>query len=164
MYLLCEEVKRYLDEIAVTGLPTEVIGITGGERFMDLELMAMVELYLERGFRVLVLSNAMRPMMKGAESLLVLGSRYCDRLTIRMSIDHYTEALHETERGKRSWQRAVEGLRWLYSRGFNVHVAGDPQPPWRHQPHRVYWPPPFDLASASASSSMGGSGSGRPWR
>lgn len=125
MYLLCEEVRRYLDEIAVTGLPTEVIGITGGGRFMDLELMAMVELYLERGFRVLVLSNAMRPMMKGAESLLVLGSRYCDRLTIRMSIDHYTEALHETECGKRSWQRAVEGLLWLYSYGFNVHVAGN---------------------------------------
>ncbi len=45
----------------------------------------------------------MRPMMKGAESLLALGSRYCDRLTIRMSLYHYTEALHETERSKRSW-------------------------------------------------------------
>lgn len=162
MYLSCEEVKRYLDEIAVTGLPAEVIGFTGGGRFMNPELMAMVELYLGRGFRVLVLSNAMHPMMKGAESLLALGSPHCARLTIRMSLDHYTEALHETERGKRSWQRAVEGLQWLYSRGVNVHVAGDPQPPWWHQPHRVYWPPPFDLASAS--SSMGGSGSGRPWR
>ena len=63
MCLSCEEVKRYLDEIAVTGLSTEQIGCTGGRRFMNPELMAMVELYLERGFRVLVLSNAMRPMM-----------------------------------------------------------------------------------------------------
>ncbi len=51
VYLSCEEVKRYLDEIAVTGLPTEVIGFTGGGRFIDPELMAMVELCLERGFR-----------------------------------------------------------------------------------------------------------------
>ncbi len=162
VYLSCEAVKRYLDEIAVTGLPTEEIGFTGGEPFMTPELMAMVELCLERGFRVLVLTNAMRPMMKGAESQLALGSRYCDRLTIRTSLDHHTEALHETERGKRSGQRAIEGLRWLYRHGFNVHVAGNRQPPWRHQPSRVYWPTSFDLASAS--SSMGGSGSGRPWR
>lgn len=35
MYLSCEEVKRYLDQIAVTGLPTEEIGFTGGEPFMN---------------------------------------------------------------------------------------------------------------------------------
>ncbi len=124
VYLSCEEVKRYLDEIAATGLPTEEIGFTGGEPFMNPELMPMVELCLERGFRVLVLTNAMRPMMKCAESLLAIGAWCHDRLTIRVSLDHYTEALHETERGKRSWQRAIEGLRWLCGHGFIVHVAG----------------------------------------
>jgi hypothetical protein len=66
-------VKRYLDEIAVTGYPNGEIGFTGGGRFIDPELMAIVELYLGRGFRVLVLSNAMRPLMKGVESLLAIG-------------------------------------------------------------------------------------------
>src|SRR5690606_32296439 len=45
-------------------------------------------------------------------------------LTLRASLDHYTPALHETERGARSWQPTLDGLIWLASRGFNTHVAG----------------------------------------
>ena len=47
-----------------------------------------------------------------------------DRLTIRVSIDHYTRALHEEERGERSWAPMIEGLRWLSDHGFHIAAAG----------------------------------------
>jgi uncharacterized Fe-S cluster-containing radical SAM superfamily protein len=123
-YVGVDEVRGFLDEIVAAELPTEEIGLTGGEPFMNPELLDIVELCLERGFRVLVLTNAMRPMMKCADRVKLLATRYRDRLALRVSLDHYTRALHERERGPRSWQPAVAGLRWLAGNGFTVHVAG----------------------------------------
>ena len=34
------------------------------------------------------------------------------------------QALHEVERGPRSWAPAIDGLKWLADNGFTVHVAG----------------------------------------
>ncbi len=123
VYLSLDDVRRYLDEVAATGQPTKEIGCTGGEPFMNPDLVDMIELCLARGYRVLVLTNAMRPMMKRAERLLPL-ARHGARLAIRVSLDHYTETLHETERGPRSWAPTLEGLKWLNDHGFTVHVAG----------------------------------------
>jgi uncharacterized Fe-S cluster-containing radical SAM superfamily protein len=124
VYLTAAEVRAYLDEIARDGLPTREIGFTGGEPFMNPELPAMLGDCLECGFRVLVLTNAMKPMMKVRDPLLALHARHRDRLVIRVSIDHYTRDLHELERGPRSWAPMLEGLLWLARNGFNIHVAG----------------------------------------
>jgi uncharacterized Fe-S cluster-containing radical SAM superfamily protein len=124
VYLSAAEVAAYLDEIARDDFGTEEIGFTGGEPFMNPDLMAMLEDALGRGYRVLVLTNAMRPMMKLARPLLGLKDRHCDRLVVRVSLDHYSRALHEWERGPRSWGSAFAGLRWLIDNGFQTHVAG----------------------------------------
>jgi hypothetical protein len=55
--------------------------------------------------------------------LLRLKHAYGDRLTVRVSIDHYGRAVHEEERGRRSWQPTIDGLCWLVRNGFSVHVA-----------------------------------------
>jgi uncharacterized Fe-S cluster-containing radical SAM superfamily protein len=123
VYLTAAEARAYLDEIADDGLATEEIGFTGGEPFMNPELPAMLELCLSRGFRVLVLTNAMRPMMKMADALMGAKEMGGERLVIRVSIDHYTKDMHEYERGERSWAPMLIGLRWLVANGFNVHVA-----------------------------------------
>ncbi len=123
-YLPLADVVRFLDEIAETGLPTREIGLTGGEPFMNPEIAPIVETCLDRGFRVLVLTNAMRPMMTRARELLRLKEAHGDRLAIRVSLDHYGQALHEMERGERSWKPAVAGLGWLVENGFNVHICG----------------------------------------
>jgi uncharacterized Fe-S cluster-containing radical SAM superfamily protein len=122
-YLSATEVAAYLDEIASLRLGTRLIGFTGGEPFMNPEFPAMLDLALGRGFRALVLSNAMKPMHKQKRALLALRERYGDRLTIRVSIDHYARAVHEAERGRRSWQPTIEGFRWLVGNGFAVAVA-----------------------------------------
>ncbi len=124
VYLTAVEVRAYLDEIARDRLPTEEIGFTGGETFMNPELCTMLEDCLARGFRVLVLTNAMKPMMKKREALLRVKAKAGDRLILRVSIDHYSRDLHQLERGRRSWAPAIEGVRWLLANGFTVHVAG----------------------------------------
>jgi uncharacterized Fe-S cluster-containing radical SAM superfamily protein len=122
-YLTAAEVAEYLDEIGAGGLPTALIGFTGGEPFMNPELPAMLGDSLSRGFDALVLTNAMKPMAKCQPALRQLNERYHDRLTIRVSIDHYGPAVHEEERGRRSWKPTIEGLCWLAGNGFSLHVA-----------------------------------------
>lgn len=124
VYIKAADVAAYLDEIAATGLPTKEIGFTGGEPFMNPEFPAMLADTLERGFEALVLSNAMKPMRHRETALLELREEFGDRLTIRVSLDHHTQAAHEAERGPRSWDAAVDGLRWLSSHGFSIAVAG----------------------------------------
>jgi uncharacterized Fe-S cluster-containing radical SAM superfamily protein len=123
VYLTAEEVGEYLDEIGRLGLGTGLIGFTGGEPFMNPELPAMLELALARGFRALVLTNAMKPMHKMKPALLGLRDRHGERLTIRVSIDHYGPAVHEAERGQHSWTPTIDGLTWLAANGFSVAVA-----------------------------------------
>ncbi|HYD32539.1 MAG TPA: radical SAM protein [Azospirillaceae bacterium] len=124
VYLTAGEVAAFLDEIETLGLPTEEIGFTGGEPFMNRELPVMLEDSLARGFRVLVLTNAMRPMMLRRQELLGLGELFGDRLVLRVSLDHYTRQGHDAERGPGAWERTLEGLLWLERNGFTVHIAG----------------------------------------
>jgi len=119
-YLTAAEVAAFLDELEAA----IEIGFTGGEPFMNPELPAMLRDALERGHRALVLTNAMRPMLKRKADLLALKARHGRRLTLRVSVDHYGQALHEAERGKHAWQRMLEGLTWLAGEGFDLKVAG----------------------------------------
>ncbi len=124
VYLTHAEVRGYLDEIARDGLPVRTAGFTGGEPFMCPDLLPMLDDTLSRGIEVLVLTNAMRPMMKVADGLDTLRARYGDRLRLRVSVDHYDPIQHEAERGPRSWEPTLDGLRWLAARGFALDVAG----------------------------------------
>ena len=123
-YLSAAEVTAYLDEIERDGHGTRLIGFTGGEPFMNRDLPAMLEDVLARGMKAMVLTNAMRPMHKMKLQLLGLLARHGRNLTIRVSLDHYGRALHEKERGARSWTPTIDGLVWLAQSGFDVHVAG----------------------------------------
>ncbi len=123
-YLTADEVRAYLDEIARDRLPTSVIGFTGGEPFMNRDIIFMLHDVLSRGFRALVLTNAMAPLRKLRPQMLALREAYGDRLTIRVSLDHYSPAVHEAERGRRSWAPTIDGLVWLARNGFALDVAG----------------------------------------
>ena len=122
-YLQLADVENYLDEIARERLGTRTIGFTGGEPFMNPQFLDMLELVLARGFHAMVLTNAMRPMRRVRERLHPL-LRFGPALTIRVSVDHYSPAVHEQERGARSWAPTIDGLAWLAAEGFQVHVAG----------------------------------------
>ena len=123
-YLTLDDVRRYLDEIDALGMPAEEIAFTGGEPFMNRDLPAMMEDSLARGYRVLVLTNAMKPLLNKRPQLAALRERHGAALTLRVSIDHHTPAKHEDIRGPGSWAPMIEGLRWLAAEGFELAVAG----------------------------------------
>ncbi|MBR9814519.1 radical SAM protein [bacterium] len=124
VYITAAEVGEYLDEIERENLGTSEIGFTGGEPFMNPDLIPMMGDALARGHRVLLLTNAMRPMEKKADEFLALKDAYGDKLEVRVSIDHYTQALHEEERGPRAWKPMIKGLKWLSEHGFKLSAAG----------------------------------------
>src|SRR5690348_3396910 len=123
-YLTRDEVRPYLDEIARDHLPTRLIGFTGGEPFMNRDIILMLQDVLSRGLDALVLTNTMKPMRKLRPQLLALRDTHGDRLRIRVSLDHYDPAVHEAERGRRSWAPTLDGLVWLARNGFALDVAG----------------------------------------
>jgi hypothetical protein len=123
-YLTRDEVRDYLDEIARENLSTRLIGFTGGEPFMNPAIIGMLDDVLSRGLCAIVLTNAMKPMRKLRDRLLTLKESYGDRLTVRVSLDHYTLPVHEAERGRRSWAPTIDGLVWLARNGFAMDVAG----------------------------------------
>lgn len=126
VYLSTADVLGYLDEISARELGTEEIGFTGGEPFMNPDMLPILDETLARGFRVLMLTNAMAPMMrpKVRAGLLDLQKKYGDQLIMRVSLDHYSAELHDQERGAGSFDKAMVGLRWLSENGFSLDIAG----------------------------------------
>ncbi len=121
-YLRLSEIRPFLDEARQMGAGE--IAFTGGEPFMNHELLAMAEECLERGFSVLILTNAMAPMTNRRQELLDLRARRGRGLRLRVSLDHHTAAAHDAERGAGSFDKAMTGLRWLLDAGFDASVAG----------------------------------------
>ena len=58
-----------------------------------------------------------------AAPLAAVATRFPGRLTLRVSLDHYTQAGHESLRGENTWAPALEGLRWIAAEGIAVAVA-----------------------------------------
>ena len=123
-HLSLNDVTPYLDEIKAEGFGVEEIAFTGGEPFMNPNLIAMLDQVLSRGFKALVLTNAMKPMSHKREVLLNLQKRFGSELSIRVSMDHYSKKRHEQERGAYTWAPMIDGLKWLSNNDFNLAVAG----------------------------------------
>ena len=121
-YLTLAEARPFIEE--ARGMGASEIGFTGGEPFMNPELTAMAAECLERGLSVLILTNAMAPMMNRKRELLGLRERHGDRLSLRVSLDHHEAAAHDAERGAGAFDRTLGGLRWLLDAGVRTSVAG----------------------------------------
>jgi len=126
VYLTEDDVAPYLDEIDALGTGPVEIGFTGGEPFMNPHMNRLAEMALERGHAVLILTNAMKPMMrpKVQDGLLALKARFGERLTLRISLDHFSAQKHDEERGAGTWAVTLEGMVWLAQNGFAMSAAG----------------------------------------
>ena len=125
-YITLKDMSRYLAEVGSLGWPVEEIGFTGGEPFMNPQIIRMMEASLERGYRVLVLTNAMRPMMRPRlqQGLKRLVALWGDRLTLQVSLDHWERGPHDAVRGLGSYDETLAGLAWLGAEGVRLAVAG----------------------------------------
>lgn len=126
VYFRAADLARYLAEARDLGEPLEEVGFTGGEPFMNPEILAMARLSLQAGHRVLILTNAMRPMMRPRmrTGLAALHADFPGRLTLRVSLDHPDPAVHDAERGAGTHAITLEGMRWIRDAGIPCHVAG----------------------------------------
>ncbi|ABG32259.1 radical SAM protein [Roseobacter denitrificans] len=126
VYITADEVRSYLDQLETRAWPVREIAFTGGEPFMNPQMIDLARAALERGYEVLVLTNAMRPMMrkKMQAGLLELNAAYPGKLTLRISVDHYDASLHDDERGVGAFEKTLTGMKWLRDNGFTMAVAG----------------------------------------
>jgi uncharacterized Fe-S cluster-containing radical SAM superfamily protein len=126
VYLTSAEVAAFLDEAEALGRRPRTIGLTGGEPFLNPDIAAILREALGRDYDVLVLTNAMRPMMRPRvqAALVEINGRYAGKLTLRVSLDHWRSAAHEEERGIGSFDETLEGLRWLRDQGISIAIAG----------------------------------------
>ena len=125
-YITRAELGAYLDEIEKGSWPVREIGFTGGEPFMNPVIIEMLGDALAHGFSVLVLTNAMQPMLRPRilSGLATLRDAYGSRLVLRVSLDHYSKALHEEERGEGTFDKTIDGIDWLARGGFTFALAG----------------------------------------
>lgn len=125
-YLTPADMQPFLGEIEALGYGPVEIGFTGGEPCMNPHFITLSEMALAGGHRLLVLTNAMRPMMRPRvkKGLLDLNQRYPGQLTMRVSLDHYSDNFHDEERGAGSFDIALAGMDWLARHGFQMTIAG----------------------------------------
>jgi sulfatase maturation enzyme AslB (radical SAM superfamily) len=126
VYLTADEITDYLDQLEDRRWQVEEIAFTGGEPFMNPEMIEMARRALERGYAVLILTNAMLPMQRKRmkQGLLDLNAAYPGKLTLRISVDHWSAELHDEERGQGSFEKTLTGMEWLRDNGIQMAVAG----------------------------------------
>jgi len=102
------------------------IGFTGGEPFLNPHMIELMRLALKSRRRVLVLTNAMAPMMRPRvrTGLLALRAAYANRIVLRVSLDRPDAAGHDRERGAGSFAITLKGIDWLAANGFRIALAG----------------------------------------
>ena len=125
-YITADEVADYLQQLKTRRWTVTEIGFTGGEPFMNPQIIDMVKLCLAMEYEVLVLSNAMRPMMRPRiqAGLREIGKEWPDKFRIRVSLDHYSAARHDHERGEGTFAISLKGMDWLRDNGIRMAVAG----------------------------------------
>jgi uncharacterized Fe-S cluster-containing radical SAM superfamily protein len=126
VYLTAAEVAAFLDEAEALSQRPRTVGFTGGEPFMTPDIAAILQETLARGYDILVLTNAMRPMMRPhvQAALAEINRRHGKKLTLRVSLDHWRADLHDEERGIGSFDETLTGLRWLRDQGISIAIAG----------------------------------------
>ena len=126
VYLTPNDMKPYLDEIDQLGYGKVEIAFTGGEPYLNPAIIELSEMALVRGHDLLILTNAMRPMMRPRiqKGLLALEEKYPGQTTFRVSLDHFSKQEHDAERGDGSFEIALNGMRWLSDNKFKLNIAG----------------------------------------
>lgn len=126
VYLSPDDMVPYLDEVdAIADGPIE-IAFTGGEPYMNPDILRLSEMALQRGHSLLILTNAMKPLMRPRlqKGVLDLNKRFPGKMTLRVSLDHFSVKGHDAERGEGSFARGLDGINWLNRNEVAFNIAG----------------------------------------
>ncbi|MGV3608663.1 MAG: radical SAM protein [Planctomycetaceae bacterium] len=114
-FLSLATVERYLQEASKLGV--REFYFTGGEPFLNVEMVAILKRTLEFG-PATVLTNGTVLRKEWLEELAEAEKRSGYSLEFRISIDGPTAETNDPIRGEGSFPRIVEGLRLLVDAGF----------------------------------------------
>nr|WP_198414206.1 radical SAM protein [Cryobacterium cryoconiti] len=112
-----DRLQQIAREAADAGV-SELI-LTGGEPFLLNDLDDLVNSCTDQ-LPTTLLTNGM--LFRGAR-LERLRRMDRSRLTLQVSVDSATPAIHDSHRGTGSWAKAVTGIRIAHDEGFRVKVA-----------------------------------------
>lgn len=124
LFITLKEVESYLNEIVELDLGTKNISFTGGEPFINKEMLPILKLCLERNYQVLILTNAYRAIDRYFDDLAELNQNYPGKFSLRVSLDHYTAEIHDKERGKSTFTRTLNTIKKLTDLGLDLSIAG----------------------------------------
>jgi MoaA/NifB/PqqE/SkfB family radical SAM enzyme len=123
-FLTVEDIQPYLDELAELSPATREIGLTGGEPLINPQIMPILQLILQRGFSILLLTNGFHVISRHRQALLGLDGDWRTRLRFRVSLDQPKPDAHDRERVAGSFATSLRSLCWLRQNGFPIAVAG----------------------------------------
>lgn len=123
-FLEVDDIRPFLEEIETLHWNTKTIGLTGGEPFVNPHITALLTEILSRGFEVLILTNAYRTINRYKSVLQDLRETYPRKLYLRVSLDHWSKAYHEKERGPNTFEQTLMVLKWLFEHKFQISLAG----------------------------------------
>jgi len=113
------DMRPYIDAAVECGV--EKISFTGGEPFLNPDILQILDYALERT-PCLVLSNGTTPLLSKAGQLgALLKKQY--PLSFRISLDFPDSAQHDALRGPGRFQETLAGIQLLHRTGFAVSVA-----------------------------------------
>ncbi|WP_249010530.1 radical SAM protein [Conexibacter sp. DBS9H8] len=121
-------VRELVDEATAEGFSE--IYLTGGEPFLEPDIVAMLEYCSER-LPTVVLTNATVFTGRRRHELARLAGH--DQLVIQTSLDGATAGTHDAWRGSGSFTRALSGIAYANRLGLPVRVAMTETPDNRHE-------------------------------
>lgn len=119
-YITDKQIAPYLEEIS----NDVMVGITGGEPFINPHIQKIIELILDRGHELLILTNAYRILKRHQDFLIKIRRYFAKQLYLRVSLDHYTKDIHEKERSVGTFAKTIEQIKWLVDNNFQTSIAG----------------------------------------
>ncbi|MCL7942605.1 radical SAM protein [Marinobacter sp. ATCH36] len=118
------DVKPFIHEALDMGV--EQFSFTGGEPFVIRDFVNILD-YASHHRPCFVLTNATDPLLKRRHQVMpLLNNPY--PIHFRVSLDFPDRARHDVDRGDGSFDKALEGIRWLVDQGFEVSIARQTDP------------------------------------
>ncbi|MGM0570485.1 radical SAM protein [Marinobacter sp.] len=118
------DVEPFIHEALDMGV--EQFSFTGGEPFVIRDFVNILD-YASRYRPCFVLTNATEPLLKRRHQVLPLLDNP-HPIHFRVSLDYPDAARHDVDRGEGSFDKALEGIRWLVDQGFKVSIARQSDP------------------------------------
>lgn len=113
------DVKPFIHEAVEMGV--EQFSFTGGEPFIIKDVVNILD-YASQYRPCFVLTNGTEPLLKRTQQILSLRDNP-HPVSFRVSLDFPDAARHDIDRGQGSFDKALQGIRWLVDNGFEVSIA-----------------------------------------